>query len=452
MSLIIIPEKVYQFSRSFFQPGVSVVAGVSGGSDSVALLFLLFELRNRLGIKSLVVAHVNHGLRGEESDADERLVCSYAEKLGLPFFTRRLQGHIIDEPGLEAWAREERYRFFRKIREQTGSTLIATGHTMDDQAETVMMRIVRGTGLNGLRGILPLRDDGTVRPLLTIRKQELLEWLAARSIDYRQDGSNSDLHLFRNRVRHTLIPVLEATWKGAIPHIAAIASEAYRQWDARYGSVTEWIGRTLFAATENSFRLKAEELLDKQVAAEGVRRIFAEKGITPDRLHIEELLENSGRTGGTFLIPEGWWYQVGGGVVYFFKTITEFLYRITVPGVCDCPDEGRVMRISRIATPPDHLNQGKWTVLLDGDSIGNECVYRNIYSVDTFVPFGKTREVNVLHFLSKQGVPLPLRRLTGILVSADNKPIWIPGIRLDNRFRITKTTKSVIKVQSESIL
>ncbi|MBN1306799.1 MAG: tRNA lysidine(34) synthetase TilS [Chitinispirillaceae bacterium] len=441
-----------RYARPLFSPGASVVVAVSGGGDSVALLFLLFELRERLRIAEMVVAHLNHALRGEDSEGDELLVMEYAGQLGLRCYTRRLSGYRMGKPGLEAAVRKERYRFFDEVREASGCGLIATGHTMDDQAETVLMRIIRGSGLNGLRGIAPLREDGIVRPLLPIRKQELIDWLTTKKIAFRSDVSNADTRFFRNRVRHILLPQLEACRGGAIEHCAAVAAAARQQWETERRRVTLWLKRHVSEASDGSFRIEKRGLAETGCASEGVRRILAQRGITPSRRHISGILGTARRTGRTFLLPEGWRYYCCRESLFFEKSFLRFDYPVAIPGFFDCTELRRRFIITIPAIRPNDLDQGKWTVYVDGAKVGERCRYRTVLPDDTFIPFGGGREVSVMKFLARQGISLPQRRRTGLLVDSDNKPIWIPGIRIDERFRITAETKKAIKIQSRSFL
>ncbi|MBN1578148.1 MAG: tRNA lysidine(34) synthetase TilS [Chitinispirillaceae bacterium] len=445
-------EKVLRFARPLFSPGASVVAAVSGGSDSIALLFLLSELRQQLTIAEIVVAHLNHGLRGEASDGDELLVREYAGQLGLRFYTRRLTGHRIDEPGLEAAVREERYCFFDEVRAASGCRLIATGHTMDDQAETVLMRIIRGSGLNGLRGIAPLREDGIVRPLLSIRKKELLDWLSEEKIAFRSDASNNDTRFFRNRVRNDILPLIEAVRPGAVERLADLSMQARKQWRTLQQQVKQWRQRYLFACSADSFRLDKRGLAEVGPAAEALRQAFIDSGVTPYCRHIEAVFDNAVSTGRTFLLPGGWRYLIGREVLFFERLQHRFSYTLPVPGECRCTEERRALSITVATSLPPVLDYGKWMVVIDGADLGDRCVYRSIGPDDRFIPFGTTREVPMLPFLSKQGIAKPERERTGCLVTADNKPIWIPGIRIDERFRVTAGTKKLIKLQSESIL
>ena len=204
--------------------GVSGIVAVSGGADSVALLMALHANKPAGG---LIVAHLNHGLRGAESDADEQFVRALSLELDRPCRVTRVD-LARDAPGenLEAAARAARYRWFGGLALELGAGWIATGHHADDQAETVLHRLMRGTGLQGLRGIAPIRRDGPVpvlRPLLTVPRQELVEFLAELRQEYRTDSSNADPRFTRNRIRHELLPLM-ATFNADV--VAALGRTA----------------------------------------------------------------------------------------------------------------------------------------------------------------------------------------------------------------------------------
>ncbi len=235
------------------RPGDRVAAAVSGGADSVALLCLLLELRSELGIV-LSVAHVNHKLRGEESDEDERFVASLARQHGLELDIRvaPVDGSHISEirSGIEAAARELRHGFFRQLAREGRATKIATAHTLDDQAETVLLRIFRGTGIRGLSGIHPqivFEEQGRacgelVRPLLGFRRAALREFLRERGQSWREDSSNRDIAFLRNRVRHRLLPMIaEEFGEAAIEHmgeLAEIARAEEEHWERGHPEIT----------------------------------------------------------------------------------------------------------------------------------------------------------------------------------------------------------------------
>jgi tRNA(Ile)-lysidine synthase len=217
--------------------GHGLVVGVSGGPDSVALLLLLASL----GVRPLVVAHLNHQLRGPESDADEafvrRLHASLVEQghPDLRLCCSQLDVAAIAEAegeNLEGTARQERYRWLAEVARQQGLHHVATGHTLDDQAETVLHRLLRGAGLQGLRGIAerrPLADDvELVRPILDVSRAEVLAFLQEAGISACEDSSNVDLKYTRNRIRHQLLPYLEEHFN---PAVRAILNRLAREAD-----------------------------------------------------------------------------------------------------------------------------------------------------------------------------------------------------------------------------
>lgn len=195
-------NKLRQFIRRYqmLSTGDSVVCAVSGGADSVALLFALYLLREQMNIV-LSAAHFNHGLRGDESNRDEMFVRQLCDRLNIPLYVGK--GNVVSgKKGLEAAAREARYKFFHTLPGK-----IATAHTADDNAETVLMHLVRGTGLKGLGGITPVNGH-LIRPMLTITRQEVLLFLREYNLSFVVDSSNDTEQFLRNRLRHSVMPLL----------------------------------------------------------------------------------------------------------------------------------------------------------------------------------------------------------------------------------------------------
>lgn len=202
--------------------------GVSGGADSVALLLLLLELREKLGIV-LSVAHVNHKLRGKASDGDEKFVAKLAAKHGLEFHAVSVDvsGRAKREKAnLEDAARRTRYEFFARLVKEGRAERVAVAHTADDQAETVLAHLLRGTGLAGLGGIHP-RTESVVRPLLSVRRVELKKYLREKKQKWREDATNRDTARMRARIRRKLLPLLEKEFQaGVVGHLASLAEFA----------------------------------------------------------------------------------------------------------------------------------------------------------------------------------------------------------------------------------
>lgn len=185
-----------------------MVLAVSGGPDSMGLLELFLEFRAGLGV-DLIVAHLNHGIRGAEAERDQESVREVAGSRGLPFIFRQIDWKTLTlKNNVEAQARRVRYEFLREVAEEYGARKVATGHTLDDQAETVLMRFLTEGGRRASGGIPPVREGLFIRPLLEITKDEILSYLREKGLSYSLDSTNADLRYLRNRIRHKVIPML----------------------------------------------------------------------------------------------------------------------------------------------------------------------------------------------------------------------------------------------------
>jgi tRNA(Ile)-lysidine synthase len=253
--------------------GDRVAAAVSGGPDSVCLLHVLLELAPRLGVTVAAVAHFNHKLRGEASEEDERFVAALAARHGVAFLCER---SAVAEAGgnLEQTARHARHAFFSRLIRLGVADRVATGHTSDDQAETVLFRLLRGSGLAGLAGILPVTREGLIRPLLDVTRSEVEEFLRVRGIPWREDASNQDARFSRNRIRHSLLPQLAREWNprvsATLAHLADLAREEEQWW---HEEISRLALEMLFE-TEGGIEVEACKLaaLPKAVARRVIRR------------------------------------------------------------------------------------------------------------------------------------------------------------------------------------
>ncbi len=233
--------------------GDHVLAAVSGGPDSLALLHALDSLRGEIGLLGLLAAHFNHGLRGQEADDDAAFVAGFCAARGIPCFVGKAdvaqeaaQAHV----SVQQAARTARYRFLARVAQECGASTVATAHTQDDQAETVLLHVLRGTGLDGLRGI-PARRGLYVRPLLGVSRAQTEAYCAAHALLPRTDTSNSDTsHYTRNRVRHDLLPLLERDYHpGVRPALLRLAQTASADADFLQAHAQAVLGQATMAQT-----------------------------------------------------------------------------------------------------------------------------------------------------------------------------------------------------------
>jgi tRNA(Ile)-lysidine synthase len=243
-------------------PGDRVALAVSGGADSVAMFRLFLEVRQKRGLV-LSVAHFNHRLRGRASDADEKFVSQLALSYDLPFYADRADvaaKALRERSNLEDAARRARYQFFSGLVNSGHATCVATAHTADDQAETVLAHLLRGTGIAGLSGIHPV-SDRVIRPLLGFRRSELHSYLKELRQQWREDATNRDSHRTRARIRRQLVPLLEKSFQPlAVEHLAALASRA-RENETLLSALSAHVRTSCITSRDNGLLIGLRDLL-----------------------------------------------------------------------------------------------------------------------------------------------------------------------------------------------
>jgi tRNA(Ile)-lysidine synthase len=260
--------------HAMFEPGQAIGVAVSGGADSMCLLEVLRELAPRWNL-SLRVLHVNHKLRGAESDADADFVRAAAERLALPC---EVEIAPIHGGNLEQAARDSRRAFFLRLLREGIVDRVALGHTLDDQAETVLFRFLRGAGSAGLAGIRPVTKEGIVRPLLYVERAEVTGWLRARQVPWREDSSNRSREFARNRIRHDLLPQLSREWNPGLAATLAQTAEWARAEEEWWEAEMDRRAEPAFVRQGPAILMRASDLAvtPASVARRLVRRAFLE--------------------------------------------------------------------------------------------------------------------------------------------------------------------------------
>jgi tRNA(Ile)-lysidine synthase len=286
--------------------GDHLLVAVSGGPDSVALLRVMALLSSDYDLR-LTTAHLNHGLRGEESQKEEAFVRSLCAEMGIACICKTVNARSLQKGrgmSLEEIGREQRYLFLDETAATCGARKIATGHHRDDQAETVLINLLRGCGLEGLKGIPPLRDGRIIRPLLHVGRREILEFLNREGLTYMMDSSNLSPLFLRNRVRHELIPELTLKYNPAIVGVLSHTAEIIRREDNYLqAAVRQILSRWGVVPGATEIRLPLAPLLDLHKALQGrVIKCLLEAAALPGyRIgyrHIEAVLAFAGRSGG----------------------------------------------------------------------------------------------------------------------------------------------------------
>ena len=298
--------------------GRSVLVAVSGGLDSNALAHAFLEIAREKSLK-VSIAHVNHGLRGAESEADQRSVFQLADQLGVPAFCRRVEPAQLrvgcssrERPTLQEAARTLRYRALREMVVEGGCQHIATAHNANDQAETVLLRVFRGSGPDGLGGIPERSSDGVVvRPLLRVNRAEIEAYAAERGFSWREDGSNDSVAYARNRLRLRWLPGLAEDFNEQLLMAVGNLAEAQRRDSEWIGALVEREAAVRFTPRGCWLRTRVEDWVElpdalaRRLARWGLRRCGGERDAT--RVHLERMLAflRSARSGARLELPGG---------------------------------------------------------------------------------------------------------------------------------------------------
>jgi tRNA(Ile)-lysidine synthase len=265
--------------------GSKIILGVSGGADSVCLLALFFQLKKTYDLE-LIIAHVNYGLRGAESEADEAFVRQLAEKYVIPI--QVLTPKISSTKNLESNLRDLRYAFFEKIRQHNNFDLIAVAHNLDDQAETFLMRMLRGSGLKGL-GAMQFKSKRLIRPLLSTPRREIIDYLKQKKLGYRVDKTNFTLDFYRNKIRQHLLPLLEADYNPNIKKTLFTATLSISEDEAFLESAAE-----KHLPENNTLSVQKINALHPAIQRRILRNFITREKLDKKNihaLHIEELLK-----------------------------------------------------------------------------------------------------------------------------------------------------------------
>ncbi len=463
-------EKVLAYIREheLLKPGDRVGVAVSGGADSVAMLRVLLELRSELGIV-LSVLHFNHRIRGADADEDERFVLRLAEQQGLEF-----QRSSADVPAyaaehrlsLETAGREARYRFFESFFERQALDAVATGHTMDDQAETVLMRGLRGAGTRGLAGIYPKKAvlvcgkqeaRYIVRPLLGIRRAEVRDYLESINQSWREDATNRDLQYTRNRIRHGLIPLIEtrfqATAVAALAQLAEVAREEENYWEAELSRVMPEVIEDSAASglTVNLPRLLAfPPALQRRILRNCAQRL----GVTLDFEHLTQLLRAARCCDGgkTCELPGGWVAAREQQELRFqLRRNTDqpaplaYEYRLPIPGEVEIREAGRMIRAFLRPVKPGASGYNPQQSL-DAVALGREVVVRNWRPGDRLWPAHSKGPKKMKELFEERHVPRGERRSWPVAASGGTL-VWARGFGASAEFQPAAGAKLVVVIE-----
>ncbi|HNR66574.1 MAG TPA: tRNA lysidine(34) synthetase TilS [bacterium] len=438
--------------------GGRLLVAISGGIDSVVLLHVLLQLQQEFQMQ-ICAAHLNHAIRGAEASQDAEFVqriCQewqvelVCEKVDVPAFCR------THDLGLEAGARAVRHAFLRRACRDRGCTAIALGHHADDQAETVVLNWLRGSGVTGLKG-MRLRRGKIVRPLFFARRNEIDAYARQHNLSFRTDSSNTDPSYRRNRIRHVLLPVLIKEYN---PNLVQVLSQTAEL----FGELDEW----LVQEGRRGYRDCLVERGDGKIVLE-IDRFLAYFNILQKYILDAAFLDLSGRRSAlryaellqlrrlcakrqsdkTLRLSGGWGLRAESHHLVISAAVPEpeILVSVSGPGMVRLWPPF-ILEIKADSQPLECIqnNHNRRVEWIDGEKLAWPLTIRPFRNGDRFYPINSAGSKSIADFLADAKVPYRLRRRIPVIFSAEC-PVWVAGFRLDDRFKVTPLTRSLFKLE-----
>ncbi|MDM8535436.1 tRNA lysidine(34) synthetase TilS [Desulfobacterales bacterium HSG17] len=455
------------------QPHDSVLMGVSGGPDSIALVNVLIHLSSQFSL-NLGIAHLNHCLRGKNSDNDAKFVSELGSKLELPcFIDKKDVKHFQKQHklSLEEAGRQVRYDFFEKTAKRYGYNKIALGHHADDNAELVLMYLIRGSGPLGLSGIRPVRDNRYIRPLIHHARSEIMEFLESNALSYVTDMTNNDTKYLRNRIRHDLIPLLKASYNPQISCTVNRLSSIIRDEEIWLEEIINPVfNRCVKSEKKGQIEIYISEL-DK--IPDSAKRRVIRKAIEKVKgslrritfSHIEDILRLLQKNEGVKALdlPDQIRVKKIRRILIIQKeknslralhfnaeqdNVKPYKYIIQKSGNLTIDETGMSMKFSVLEMPfmEDPVNAGQNQAFFDMDIVNFPLIIRNFRHGDRFTPMGMTGTQKVKKFFINNKISARDRARCPILVCQD-KIIWVAGFRINELVKITQATRKVLKAE-----
>ncbi|MFQ5353305.1 MAG: tRNA lysidine(34) synthetase TilS [Thermodesulfobacteriota bacterium] len=439
---------------SMLTSGQRVLVAVSGGPDSMVMLHVLMELREELGIE-LGVAHLNHNLRGDESKRDLKFVKDRAAEEGLTFFGRTLRAGTLKKAGQadgpQAAARKKRLLFLHDVARRFKANRIAMGHTMDDQAETMIMRFMKGSGLAGLSGIWPVRGL-LIKPLLETKRSEVMSFIEEQSIPYIVDSTNLKDSYLRNDIRHHLIPFIEEHYNPSIVESLARTAGVLRHDNDFIEALACHLGVVL-KKTSKEVVLDGVRLREMHISL--LTRVFLasvqalSKGSRINNAHIEAFvgLVKSGRPNSALTLPHGLHIRREYGRITLASSpaspTAAFDVRLSVPGSTVIKGVG-TLKATLLEAPPAHFKKG--AAYFDFSSIKGALKARSLAPGDRIIPLGMSGHRKVKDIFIDEKIT-PAGRAKIPIVCLGDELLWVAGVRQSEYGRVTGSTAETLMLE-----
>lgn len=427
----------YSQRHGLFTADSNILLAVSGGIDSMVMAFLFRKAAIRHSI-----AHCNFSLRGNESDGDEEFVKSYADLNGLPFFTIRFNtlGYAASKRiSVQMAARELRYNWFEELCKSEGFDAVAVAHNLNDNVETVLLNLIRGTGLSGLTGMRQ-RHRNIIRPLLFATRDEIKSYAAGNEIKYREDSSNAETKYTRNRIRHKIIPEMQQVNPFFISSLA-VTMDHLKSSSEIIEVYIDSLHEKLFRSAGDRIEADLKGLRSLHPLTPHLYELFRKYGVSPNQTdEVRSLLDASpGKQ--LYTATHRLLIDRGKLIITGRDTGPQPAYRFS--SVDDMRTSGLFSSL-RITAPTDEtLPQSNLTACIDLSLVTFPLTVRPWEPGDRFMPLGMSQMKKISDFLIDGKVPVASKEKVLLLLSGDDI-IWVMGYRIDNRFRVTDRTRQIL--------
>ncbi len=439
--------KVQQFikQKGLLQSGQKIVAAVSGGIDSMVMLDLLMQLK-QLWKLEIVVAHVNFQLRGKESNGDEQFVKRIAKQYALPFYSEQTDTKTIalkQKRSIQETAREIRYSFFETLKKSLRADTIATAHNANDNAETMFINLLRGSGIDGLAGIPPRRNN-IVRPFLLVTRKEIEQYAKAMHVKFRNDSSNAKDDYTRNFLRNVIIPKLEQRINPSLNETMFHESELFRAAAAFTGKATE----TAFADTVSVSKVNIKKLLqiDPFLQQSVILRLLKVLKIEPAFTAVNSIVDLVNQQKGSIVeINKHWIAERTAEKIEIRenRTVKDFHFSIEKAG--KLTTENFIITVKKSVSPGNKQHRDASIEYVDAATIKFPLIVRTWKPGDVFVPLGMKGKKKLSDFFGEQKLAAEEKKSIPIIES-DGAIVWVAGKRLDDRCKLTDSTTIVYQL------
>jgi len=438
------------------------VVALSGGGDSVALASLLLEISREQPWSVVGFLHINHKVR-ESADEDESFCQSFARGFGVPIKVVRVDVAArarADRISVEEAGHDLRYETFDKIVEQGSATCVATGHTRNDLAETVLLRLIRGAGPGGLAGIRP-RHGVVIRPLLDVSRSELRQFIRGKNLSFREDETNNDIRITRNRIRHLLLPFLAEQFSPSIDEVLVREAAISRSDAQLMDSIVDQVSKSIVSYGDDRVALDAKRLGMEPLA---IARRIAKRALEFGRRsaigfdQIERFLAMAAAQGDGVLLhadfPGSRVSLEGSKIVVkdpllrgpILSHRTEFDYELTVPGEVTILEAGLLILLEESDEVPVLSARGD-TVAIQRDGLALPLSVRNWRAGDVVRPLGLGGRKKVQDLFVDQKIPRKLRNLIPIVTDSKGEIVWVVGQTVGDDFRVTDADRGVLTLK-----